>query len=219
MRETIVFGGGIENLVHSAKENGRRDCEAKKASEQRWPNHVEAQPPNQQRRENEQISEEPVCQDSDIGYVLAKRFPSFSDGFGVESFAGHFFQSGFAFLRREFSKFFQLLGYVAGISGGTDFQQEFAVDSDFFANGLDFTDVVEFEKFRRLCWPRTGIDARSDVSQNGIRRDRKRILISDQNRSERRKRVGENESARLISHERRWMSSSPSSAKPGQKSD
>ena len=102
MCETIVLSSRVKMLVCSAKKNGGRDCETEKACEQRGPDHMEAQSPNQEGRENEQVGKEPVCEDSHVGKLFAKRFPSFTDGFGVESFASHFFQSGFTFWRWEF---------------------------------------------------------------------------------------------------------------------
>src|SRR6266481_6718637 len=99
MGKTIIFSGGIENLVNPAKQKGCGDGEAEQASQQCRPNQMEAEPPDQNRREDKKIEKKPVCEDSDVNNLLAKRFPSFSDGFGVESFAGHFFQNSFTFWR------------------------------------------------------------------------------------------------------------------------
>ena len=85
MGEALVLGGGIKDFVSPVKQDRRGDRQSEQADEQRQPAQPEAEIPDHNGRQHEQVAEQHVGHQPHLVRLLVKLLPSRLDGIGIQA--------------------------------------------------------------------------------------------------------------------------------------
>jgi len=198
-REALFISQRQHRFVRAAKQDRNRCRLGEQANQQSPPKMSEAILPNPKRRQDKEVSEKNVSEDSKRSGVFSKRLELFGNRLRIQCFQECLPDERCPSLFGRFLQATEQPGQMARAHVRARPEERRIVDDNRFAIGSDNPDVAEAEKLSGLRRPSNGIQTGGDIRKHRFRGDRDGELPGNKKRAERREWLGEEKTASPIS--------------------